>query len=154
MATQAVAITVTNLNDTAPVFTSGGSGTVAENSATSTAIYTAATTDEDNLAARTYTLSGADAGFLSITSAGVVTLKVSADHESKASYSFNVIANDGANTTTQAVAVSVTNVNEAPVITSAATASLPKNGTGIAYPITATDVDAGTTLAFSIMPIV
>jgi serralysin len=148
-ATQAVAITVTNLNDTAPVFTSGGTGTVAENAATSTVIYTAATTDADNLAARTYTVSGTDAGLVDITSAGVVTLKASADYESKTSYSFNVIANDGANNTTQAVVVSVTNVYEAPAITSAAAVTFSENGTGAAYSTAAT-VDSTKTLTYSL----
>ena len=147
-ATQAVAITVTNLNDNAPIFTSGATGTVAENAATSTVIYTAATTDADNLAARTYTVSGTDAGLVDITSAGVVTLKASADYESKTSYSFNVIANDGANTATQAVVVSVTNTYEAALITSAATASFSENGTGAAYS-TASFVDASKTLTYS-----
>jgi len=107
-----VTLSVTNLNDNAPVFTSGATGSVAENAATSTVIYTAATTDADNLAARTFTLSGTDAALLNIN-AGVVTLKASADFETKASYSFNVVANDGANNATQAVVVSVTNVVDA-----------------------------------------
>ena len=111
-ATQAVVVSVTNLNDNSPVFTSGATGSVAENAPTSTVIYTAATTDADNLAARTYTLSGTDAALLNIT-AGVVTLKASADFETKASYSFNVVANDGANNATQAVEVSVTNIVDA-----------------------------------------
>ena len=113
--TQTITVTVTNLNDTAPVFTSGGTGTVAENAAIATVIYTADTTDADNLAARTYTVTGTDASLLDITSAGVVTLKASADFESgKTSYSFNVVANDGLNTTSQAVVVSVVNLNEGP----------------------------------------
>ncbi|MFN7523812.1 MAG: cadherin repeat domain-containing protein, partial [Aphanizomenon sp.] len=42
------------------------------------------------------------------------------------------------------------NVNEAPVITSAATATFAENGTGTVYTVTATDVDAGTTLTYSL----
>jgi hypothetical protein len=113
-----VDVTVNNLNDNAPVFTSGGTGSVNENAATTTIIYNAATTDADNLLARTYSLSGTDMALLNITSAGVVTLKASADYEAQTSYSFNVIANDGANNTTQAVVVSVNNLNDnVPVLT-------------------------------------
>ena len=48
------------------------------------------------------------------------------------------------------MAISVTNVNEAPTVTSAATASFAENGTGTVYTIAATDPDAGTTLTYSI----
>ena len=109
---QVVALAINNLNDNAPVVSSGGTGSVDENAAISAVVYTAVTTDADNLAARTYTLDGADASLLDITSAGVVTLKASADYETKTNYSFNVIANDGANDTTQAVLVAVNNLND------------------------------------------
>ena len=51
--------------------------------------------------------------------------------------------------TTKAVAITVTNVNEAPTMTSAATASFAENGTGTVYTAAATDPDAGTTLTYS-----
>ncbi|MEI6639368.1 MAG: cadherin domain-containing protein, partial [Chlorobium sp.] len=112
--TATIALSLSNVNDNPPVFTSGATGSVAENAAAiSTVIYTAATTDADNLAARTYTLGGTDAALLNIdASTGEVTLKASADYEVKPSYSFDVLANDGANSTPQAVVVSVTNVND------------------------------------------
>ena len=114
--TQPVTVSVTNLNDTAPVFTSGATGTVAENATTATAVYTAATTDADNLAARSYTrlVSAADAP--DVPAPGVVTPKASADIETPASYSFYVIARDGSKTTTQPVTVSVTNLNDNPSV--------------------------------------
>jgi len=151
---QAVVVSVTNLNDNAPVFTSGGSGSVAENAAITTAIYTATATDADNLAALTYSLSGTDASLLNINaSTGVVTLKSSADYETKTSYSFTVTASDGANTTNQAVVVSVTNLNDnAPVFTSGATGTVVNNdpaGT-TAYIATATDADNLLALSYSL----
>ena len=144
-AMQTITVDVTNLNDNAPVFTSGSTGGVDENAATSTVLYTAATSDADNLAARTYTLGGTDASYLDITSAGVVTLKASANYESKTNYSFNVIANDGANNTTQAVVVSVNNKDEvAPTITSGATATAINENSGATQVIyTATSTDTG-----------
>ena len=114
--TQAVEVLVGNLNDSAPVFTSLKTGSVNENAATSTVVYTATTNDADHpVAPATYTLSGTDSGVLTINSAtGAVTLQASANFEAKASYSFNVIANDGVNNTTQAVVLSVNNMNDAP----------------------------------------
>ncbi|WP_048440512.1 cadherin domain-containing protein [Caenimonas sp. SL110] len=117
---RAVHVTVDNANDTAPVFTSGSTGSVTENAPTSTAIYTATTTDADGLGAPDYSLSGADAALLNISSEGVVTLKASPDYEVKASYEFNVIADDGEQTATQAVVVSVINVAPTLAITSSA----------------------------------
>ena len=117
--TKAVTVSVVNLNDNAPVFTSGSTGTtVDENAPTSTVVYTAAATDADNLGAVTYSLGGADASLLDINSTnGVVTLKASADYETKSSYSFSVIASDGLNTTTQGVSLAIRDVNEAPTTT-------------------------------------
>ncbi len=143
--TATVTVNLTNVNDNAPVFTSGGTGSVAENAATSTVIYTAATTDADNLAARTYTLGGTDAALLNIdASTGAVTLKASANYEVKPSYSFDVLANDGANTTSQTVVVSVTNVNDnAPVFTSGGTGSVAENAaiSTVIYTAVTTDAD-------------
>ncbi|UOA08407.1 FG-GAP-like repeat-containing protein [Methylobacter sp. S3L5C] len=107
------AINVINLNNNAPVFISGATGTVNENALSSTPLYTAVTTDVDNLLPVTYDLGGADRNWLDINAqTGAVTLKEAADFETKASYNFDVIANDGDNPTTQAVVVSVVNLND------------------------------------------
>ncbi|MES3001544.1 MAG: cadherin domain-containing protein [Pseudomonadota bacterium] len=149
-----VLVTVTNLNDNAPVFTSGATGAVAENAATSTVVYTAAATDADHLpGAVKYSLGGADAGLLSISSAGQVTLKTSADFEAKASYNFNVIASDGVHSTTQAVVVVVGNLDDnAPVFTSAHTGTVTEGAptdTPI-YTAATTDLDNDGAPAYSL----
>jgi hypothetical protein len=75
-----------------PVFTSGDSGTVAENAELSTAIYTAAMS---STAPASYSLKAGvgDVGLLNINSTtGVVTLKASANYETKPSYAFTVVA--------------------------------------------------------------
>ena len=153
-ATKAVVVSVTNLNDNAPVFTSGATGTVAENAATSTVIYTATATDADNLGALVYSLSGTDASLLNIDAAtGAVTLKTSANYETKTSYSFNVVASDGTNTATKAVVVSVTNLNDnAPVFTSGATGTVAENAatSTVIYTATATDADNLGALVYSL----
>jgi hypothetical protein len=97
----------------APVFTSGATATVAENSATTTTVYDANVTDADNDTV-TFSLTGADAGAFNINAqTGVVTFKESPDFEVDPSYTFNVVANDGkGGTTTQAVTVTVTDVDD------------------------------------------
>ena len=111
---QSFSITVTS--NTAPTITSGSAGTVAENAAISTVVYTATATDVDAGQTLSYSLTGTDAGSFDINaSTGVVTLKASANYEAKASYSFNVVATDngtGSLTDTKAVTVTVTDVND------------------------------------------
>ena len=152
--TQAVAITVTNVNE-APTFTSGAAAIVAEN-ATGT-VYTAVATDADAGATLTYSLTGTDAVLFDINATtGAVTFKSSPNYEAPTDagsnnvYDVTVVASDGTNITSKDVAISVTNVNEAPTVTSAATASFAENGSGTVYIATATDPDAGTTLTYSI----
>ena len=153
--TKAVTVTVTNVNE-APTITSGSTASVAENAATSTVVYTATATDVDAGQTLSYSLTGTDAGSFDIdASTGVVTLKASANYEAKASYSLNVVATDngtGSLTDTKAVTVTVTNVNEAPSITSGSTGSVAENAatSTVVYTATATDVDAGQTLSYSL----
>ena len=152
---QAVAITVTNVNE-APTLTSGSTASFAENG-TGT-VYTAAATDPDAATTLTYALAGADAALFNINSStGAVTFKAAPNFEAPADaggnnvYDVTVTASDGANTTAaQAVSITVTNVNEAPTLTSGAAASFAENGTGTAYTVTATDPDAATTLTYAL----
>jgi hypothetical protein len=140
----------------APDITSGSTATVAENAAATTVVYQAAATDPDG-DALTYSLSGADAAALSISSTGAVTLKAPADFETKASYAFNVVVSDGELTDTQAVTLTVTNVDEPPAFTSGTTASVAENSdvatvvydanvssTGATFAITGDDASAFT----------
>ncbi|MDP2901989.1 MAG: ExeM/NucH family extracellular endonuclease [Methylovulum sp.] len=155
-AENAVGVTVLNVNE-APVFSSGNIGSVAENAAISTVIYTAVATDEDAGDTRNYSLKAtADAGLLNINaSTGAVTLKNSADFEAKSSYSFSVFSSDaGGLTTGQPVVVSVSNVNEAPVFSSGNTGSVTENvaASTVIYKATATDADAGDTRSYSLKP--
>ena len=152
--TQAVAISVTNVNE-APTITSGAAASFAENA--TGIVYTAAATDPDAGATLTYSISGADASLFNINATtGAVTFKSSPNYEAPTDvggnnvYDVNVTASDGTNSTTKAVAISVTNVNEAPTVTSAATASFAENSSGTVYTATATDPDAGSTLTYSI----
>ena len=151
---QAVAITVTGVNDNAPVFTSPATANVEENQ---TAAYTALATDADG-DPLTYSLSGTDAGLFTIDPAtGVVSFNEAPDAENPDDangdnvYDIIVTASDGttANDIDQAVAITVTGVNDnAPVFTSPATASVAESET-LAYTALATDAD-GDTLSYSL----
>jgi VCBS repeat-containing protein len=137
---QSVSITVTDANEFSPVFSSGASASVAENQ---TSAYTAVATDADGTSAITYSISGADAALFNINSTtGVVVFRTAPDFEDPTGTSFDIIvtASDGSNSTNQAVTINVTNVDEAPVFTSATTASVAENTTE-AYTAAASDDD-------------
>jgi hypothetical protein len=125
--TQAVTVNVSNVtgaNGDKPVFTSGTTASIAENSATTTTVYDANVTGTGAAIA----LTGTDAGAFNIDSTtGVVTFKASPDFEAKSSYAIGVIATQDTTTTTQNVTVSVTNVVEAPTFDSGSTATTPEN---------------------------
>ena len=123
---QTITIDVTDLNDTTPIFTSGTTATIAEGTAfsTTTAVYTATATPDVDGDTITWTLTGDDADLFNISaSTGAITFATATtpDYESgPTSYRFDVTATVGtgstAQTATQAVTLSVTNLNEAPII--------------------------------------
>lgn len=134
----------------APVFTSGATATVAEN--TSTSVYTAVATDTDgnNI---TYSLAGADAALFNINSStGVVNFKVAPDFEVPAdtgannTYEISVSASDSLATTSRAVVISVTNQNDnAPSIRNAeSTGNITEDSvTAISGSVAFADADLG-----------
>ncbi|MBK6660172.1 MAG: cadherin repeat domain-containing protein [Proteobacteria bacterium] len=156
---QALAITVTAVNDNDPVITTAAAVNFAEN-ATGTVIDVNAT--DADLPAQTLTFSitgGADAAKFAINATtGVVTFIASPNFESPTDvgadnvYDLTVTASDGTRTVNQAIAVTVTAVNEfSPVFTSAATANFAENGAGTIVTVQATDADLPTpTLTYSI----
>ena len=121
----------------APSVTSAATASFAEN-ATGT-VYTATGTDTDAGTTLTYVLGGTDASLFNINSAtGAVTFKASPNFEAPADvgannvYDITVSASDGVlSSAAKAVAITVTNVNEAPSVTSAATASFADNLFGV-----------------------
>jgi T1SS-143 domain-containing protein len=139
--TQTLTINVTNVNDNAPVFTSGATGSMAENSSTSTVVYDANATDADGNTI-TYSLTGTDASFFNINSSnGQVTFKASPDYDKPGDaggnnvYDVVVHANDGTFDTTKAVAISVTNIDEAPTAPDTTLLSnISGNGASISVP--------------------
>ena len=150
-----VTITVTNVNDNTPSFTSPDSAGVAENQ---TSAYAAMATDGDG-DALTYGLSGTDAALFTINgNTGVVSFRVAPDFEMPGDangdndYSIIVTASDGDNTTNHDVVITVTDEDEvgnAPAFTSPDSASVAENQT-MAYTAMTTDADAGDTVNYSL----
>ena len=143
---QDVTITVTDIDEINPVFTSATTANFAENG-TGTA-YTVVATDANTV---TYSLGNAkdEALFNIVGTTGVVTFKNAPDYENPAdgntdnAYVINVIANDGTHSINQDVTITVTDIDEInPVFTSATTANFAENGTGTAYTVVATDANA------------
>ena len=103
-----------------------------------------------------FTAGGNPGALFAINSAtGVVTVNNSAiDYETATSRNVTIQATDGTTTTNATFTIAITNVNEAPVITSngggaTATISVSDNTTAVTT-VTATDVDAGDTQTYSI----
>jgi hypothetical protein len=125
--TQAIAVTITAVNDNTPVITSNGGGATASVGIVehTTAVTTVTATDAD-LPAQTLTYSiagGNDAGQFSIDSGtGVLSFITAPSFESPADFDANnvyeviVQVSDGTLASTQAIAVTVSNINEAPVL--------------------------------------
>jgi len=167
--TQTFTIGDADINDNAPVFTSGTTASTAENVAVTTPVYTAHANDADGTAANntvTYTLAaGGDNALFNINAAtGAVTFKVSPDADIPQDaggnnvYDITVTASDGlpAHNVSRNVAITVTNLNEAPVIGSngggAAAAVGIDEGTTAVTTVAATDPDVpAQTLTFAVL---
>ncbi len=161
-ATQTLTITVTDVNEYAPVFAGGTVVAVSYAENTTTAVTTVTATDEDAGHTVTFTLSGgADESNFSITPAGILTFNTAPDYDNPADtggdnmYEIIVTATDGhpsPMTATQTLTITVTDVNDAPVFTSGATATVAyaENGTTTVTTVIATDEDAGQTVTFTL----
>ena len=155
--TQAIAVTVTAVNDNTPAITSGSAVSVAENTTTVTTV----TASDADLPAQTLTFSitgGADAARFTINAAtGALSFRAAPDHEAPSDanadnvYDVTEQVSDGSLTASQAIAVTVTAVNDnTPIITSGSAVSVAENTTTVTT-VTASDADLpAQTLTFSI----
>ena len=139
--TLAVEITVTNVNESG-VITGPATVTYAENSTGPAATYSATDPEDDDV---TWSIAGTDAARFSISTAGVLSFKSAPDYESPNDanndnvYEVTIRASDGSLTSTLAVEITVTNVNESASITGPAAVNYAENGTGAAANYSATD---------------
>jgi len=138
--------TINPINNNAPTINSSATFSAAENQ-TSIGTVTATDADGDSL---TYSISGSE---ITISSSGVLTFATAPDYETKTSYTATVTVSDGTDSVTQAITVTITDVdetvsNEAPTISSSATFSAAENQTAIGT-VSASDAD-GDSLTYSI----
>jgi len=152
---QGITVTITNVNEPLAITSNGGGDTaslsVAENGA---AVATIAALDPDNGPIAYAIVGGADAARFTINgSTGALSFAAAPDYEAPADsngdnvYQVTVQAGDGTFVDTQALSVTVTNLNEAPVISSngagaTAAISLLENGTAVTT-VRATDPENG-----------
>ena len=153
-----VTINVTNVNE-APSFTDGTSTarSIAENTSSGQNIgspVSATDPDNDDLE---YSLGGTDASSFSIVStSGQLQTKAALDYETKTPYSVTISVSDKkGGTDSITVTINVTNVNEAPSFTDGTSTarSIAENtaaNTNIGSPVSATDVDSGNTLTYTL----
>ncbi|ROL75322.1 type I secretion protein [Pseudomonas chlororaphis] len=151
---QAIAVTVTGVNDNSPVITSNGGGTtasvnVAENT---TAVTTVMATDADlptqTLSYSILNTAGTDFGKFSISSSGVLTFNSAPDYENAQdvggtdgdnAYVVDVQVADGnGGTDTQTITVNVQNVVETPVDSVAPTVTVTGTALGSSIGSTST----------------
>ena len=154
--TQAITITVTNV-DEAPTFTSA-SESVSVNENTSGAVYQAQATDPEG-ATLTYSASGTDASLFTLDpTSGELAFKNSPDYESPAddgadnTYNLDITAADATNQVSQALTITIADVNEAPSFASASVdLNAAENDSSFAHIVAAaSDEDSGQTLAYSL----
>ena len=139
-----VTITVTDVvgENVAPEFADSedGARSVAENTAAGENIGNPVAASDANRDALTYALSGTDAASFAIDSdTGQLMTLAALDYETKATYSVTVTASDSAGLSDSIdVTITVTDVDEAPVIAYA------ENGTGPVATYSATDPESAT----------
>ena len=113
--TASVAITVTNVNEVPSLDAAQYTFTVAENAAVATSLGSVSATDPDEDTLTFSITAGDDDGNFSIDSSGALSLAKTLDYETTSSYTLTVEAADpGGLSDTATVAITVTNVNEAP----------------------------------------
>ena len=157
---QSVTLEINNLDDTAPIITSGATAAaIDENSGAGQVVYTATADDSADISAGvSFSLAdGSDAGLTIDTATGEVSLTADPDYEAQSQYSFAVIATDAAGNASaaQSVTLDINNLDEvAPTITSGATAAAIDENSGagqVVYTATADDsADISAGVSFSL----
>ena len=145
----AVTVTVADVNE-APAVSGPPSANFDENALTDVADYDATDPDNDTLV---WSLAGADAAHFEVSTSGVLSFAEPPDFEARADTGRNNVYNVTVRATDRdlndpsglrdevAVAVTVRNVNEPPMITGDAAPSYDENGTGDVATYSATDPD-------------
>ncbi len=151
-ASNTVTINLTDVNE-APTI-APQTFTVAENAANGTAVGTVIAGDVDAGDTKTFAITGGNAaGAFAISPSGAITVANGSllNFEATPSYSLTVSVTDGGSlSASTTVTINLTNVNEAPTVTSGSAFSVPENTTAVPT-VTGNDPDTVTTLAYSIV---
>ena len=146
---------ITNVNEAPTISTAS----IANKAEGITALGAISASDQDSGSSLSFSLVNSeglkDEGLLSIdSSSGSITFAVAPDYESPSdiglnnTIEFSVKVSDGSLSATQSYSLSITNVNEAPIISSTSF-SIAEQSTAVGS-ISASDPDASTTLTFSL----
>lgn len=157
-ATQTVDIDINDLNDNPPAITAGQSGSIDENSADESIVFTPVATDVDtSTTLQDWTITGGTGQnlFEINSSTGQITYESDGgdlDYETTASYTLDITVSDGVNTSsTQTVDIDINDINDAPNLDNESISIDEElaNG-GLVIDLDATDQDAGGTITYSI----
>ena len=142
-----VKVTVTNINEEAPVVTGRNSHTVREN--TTSAIYTYRATDSDLNDTIVWSTGGADGHLFQVSDRGELSFREAPDFETPRdagqdnAYALDVVATDGEGLRgTLSVTVTVTELNEGPVVSGTPTFTVNENQDLSGATYTASDPEA------------
>ena len=157
--TQTITVTITDVNEFAPVITSdlGGDTATVNAAENQSAVTTVTSTDDDASATDTYSLAGgADVALFAIDAdSGVLTMTAQDFETLVGTLEVIVAASDGTNTDTQTITVTITDENDvSPAITSndggdTATIIIAENTIAVTT-VTSTDVDLSATATYSL----
>ncbi len=141
--TETRTITITPVNDAPSITSNGGGATASINLAENqTSVATVIANDLDSADTLTYSLGGADAALFDIDGSGNLVFLSAPDFETDAhSYVVQVTADDGVQTTSQTLTITLSDLNDnAAVITTTAAPAVSENSTLVAA-LTSTDAD-------------
>ena len=141
--TKDITISINNLNDNPPIFTSNSTLEIEEN------IKTIATITASDADGSPLVFSIEDDSEIMITSDGILSFITPADYETKTSYSTIIKVFDGIFSTSQTVTINVTDANDNPPVITSSDFTSDENQSSIGV-IEATDVDTNTVLTYSI----
>ena len=151
-----LSVSVSNVNDAAPEFTSAAAVSVAENSGGVVHTIQASDAEGDTIS---YSLAGTDADSFSLdSSSGALSFfsppnyEDAQDHDQDNTYELSIIATDGSNSTSQDLAITVTNSNEAPSFsTSSVSLATAENNASFVYIVeAASDEDSEQQLSYQL----
>ena len=157
-ATFPVTVVIQNVEDERPVITGDDALTFAENTNAATVLQTYSAIDPEGVyTSFAWSLAGTDAGDFEISSAGALTFKdvpdfdIPVDSDGDNIYNLQVRAEDGSKTGRLDVTVTVTPVDEPPVITGVTTIDdYDENGTDNVVTYTAVDPEGDTNITWTL----